>query len=526
MALTNNTGNRGAAAGKAAKPAAPKTTYGATVKTSGHPNAAAAHQAIHQATGKAAPAKPAAAAPATQGSVLSMIMQGQQPSAQQINQAASGYAQGTTQAAIQAGLGPLQSAAKTIQGTQTNVGQAYQGDVAQAVNTIKGLAGNQQSSAASLQNALAQSAQPIANQIDASGRAAAALANGYLSPQAAQMLAAQRTYTGTTQGAESQYLAGTGDAASGYLNSLAGNAAAMGPWGANLIQGTYGRQLTANQAAQNALINNQIARQPALRQSMAQQLATDYFTARGLGIKQQAATTGAKQAQTAATRVANDYRVQTANAITNRYTAKQKASYNAGVLSLNTQKLANTNAINNGKLALAQQVASWKQQYDTAIANARNLDAQSRATGITETHRHNLVAESQRWKELANQASKGGSAQNTSAIGKIYSSLYAYTSQLGQSYPAGKGYPAGTYTPDYLHRVLTSSRGINGMYGEAGYQLARFGYINRTVQAQLQNSGVTLPASWTSAQPTLRGAGAGVPFLSLPGLGGAPSQVP
>jgi len=489
MATAATPANRAAAA---AKPAAkPTTTYSATVSAKGHPSAAAAHNAIATATGKA---KPQTQKPPTVSSAISRALS----NIMNINPYQQAKSQ--TQQVIQSGLGPLQTQAAGIRqdlGTATNTFKGYS---QAAGNRIQGLINQQGTGAASLENTLAQNAKANQDIINASGQTAQGLSGGYLGPEAANALAANRAFAGQMSGVQGQFLPSADEAGMTFLRGLAGAQTAAGMTGLANIQNAYGKQLAANKAAQQNLISTQTARIPDIASNLRQQKITDLLTAYSYGIRNLAQ-------QQAGQRDWYNYQIQIQNAALKKFGLQTTASNDKVNQAL--RKLQINNNYDLGKARNAETASN-----NQANQRLRAISNQTAQANLTERQRHDLVLEQQAWNRIRQSNAPGSKATPGQKVANYINGELAYYNSLTNT-PSFQGYKLDaqgkkTNTPilaptNKNTAKLTIAGDLKGQGAalNAALQMIDWGYVNIPTLNALRAQGVPIDPAWTKGRPVM-----------------------
>jgi hypothetical protein len=436
---------------------------------------AAAAQAARRPTNVSpsmARGKPTTSTPlqsATYADPFQTIMGGGTPTQQDINQYVNRTVGNQQQQQLNADLGPLRSQAGTIrneQQTALNRWNAYtgvaQGQMADAVTA-------QQKGAASLANIAAQGAQQTAGLFNAQGATAANLYGGALSPTAQALLNSGRAYAGGLAANEQAFLGQGNTATQNFLRSMGDVATAEGMRGKTDIRSTYGKQLTQNQASQQALIGQSAAKSPSLKSDLREQIFNNWLSARLANVKQTAAEAATAQGW---------QRVKTAKGNLNERIANDQA----------TQRIRTTT---------------------NDIAKGR-LDAQTK---------HWAVSEKQAWQRLQNSTKPGSKATPGQKMGNLISAqlaYYNYLTNVKQTYPnpnydknAAAGTPNSRPTltgpvPKSRARLMIaralSGSGGSGSALNAAQQMIDWGYVNNITLSQLRKLGVPIDPSWVGAK--------------------------
>jgi len=487
MATAATAANRAAAA---AKPAAkPTTTYSATAMAKGHPSAAAAHNAISQAIGKPASQTQQ---PVTLKSAISHALQ----NIMNINPYQQARSQ--TQQIIQAGLGPLQTQAAGITKDLATATGSFKGYSQAAGNRIQGLINQQGAGASSLENTLAQNAKANQDIINASGQTAQGLAGGYLGPEAANALAANRAYAGQMSGIQGQFLPSADEAGMTFLRGLAGAQTAAGMTGLANLQTAYGKQLAANKAAQQNLISTQTARIPDIASNLRQQKISDLLTAYNFGIRNLAQ-------QQAGKRDWYNYQIQIQNAALRKYGIDVTASND--VVNQKLRRLEINNNYDLGKARNAETIAN--DQANQWLGNQRLQADKS----------HWAVQAKQAWQRIKNASKPGSKATPGQQVANLIDAQIAYYNYVTRT-PGPQPNPnydknaaAGTpqskkYITEVLPRnvaklTVAGNMDKQGAALNAAMQMIDWGYVNIPTLNALRAQGVPINPAWTSRRASV-----------------------
>lgn len=471
----------GARAGAPPKPAVVKTT----VTGQGATHAAARAQAV-QAIGAAGSAgKAAAQKPAGQPATFNPLTSG--PG--QIQQ----FAQRIVGQQSQAQLIPLRQQAAQLQNQQMTAQNRYAGYSATDQSILGGLQADQNASALTNENAQAQAAQNTANQIDASGRAAAALNGGYTGPQAAAAQASTAQFQGGVQGAQAGYqVAQAGNNAS-LMSSLRQTAALQAQEGQMNIQSAYGKPIATNVAAQQAVIAKQPASVAAEANTLAQQQFTDKATLSALGIKsaaQRAAFQEAIAKVGVAKTVAGADVIKAKTGLVNAATARYRANTAQYVAQKTAQYHAGQLAIGQGGLQVKQYVAETARQNAQANSQIKKIQAQLANRKLSDAERVAADKSLQNWTKIANSTKPGGTATSTSNL-KSIKNIGGEAGWYNQAIRSG-------LTPQKAQGAVTQNLKNDGASAQAAIELATQGYVSTATQTLLKAQGITLPATMTT----------------------------
>jgi hypothetical protein len=412
----------------------------------------------------------------------------------QLNAIAARVTQGQTANA----LTPLQSAAKTINQTQNTVAQRYAGYTQGAMTQLGQLQSDAAAGASSIENQAAQQAQAAATENDRSGAAAQALTGGYVGPLSAAAGQAGATYQGTVQGAEAGTLPALAQSENNYLRSVAATMPGQNLLGQADIASTYGKQLAANQAQQSTLIGQQAAKASDLGNTYGTQQAQQYLLGKEYGIKQQAANQAGQQIRNNFKLGMGKLAIDATNAQTAGYRAKTQAAYQQGQITLGTLRETDKVSAATADRGLRKYIADNNIRIQNDNVALKRLNTKIAAGTATSADK---LRAAETKKALASLTTQNSNPTNLKGIAAVLWAKNAYDSAT--SIPVSRGTnaqgvanPPSTLTPGAARSSILTNTKLQGAQGQAGLELAIYGYISPATQRQLQAQGITPMPAW------------------------------
>lgn len=185
----------------------------------------------------------------------------------------------------QAELGPLRAQYGQIAGQEGATQKAF-GGYADTTNSLLGTLANQTAEGAkTFENQQADAALQAGKTVETAGQNASSLTAGYLTPEVKAQLASESARAGATGQAGTSFAANLGQGQNNYMANMRAAAAMKATEGHGQIASTFGKQLAANQAAQNAAVGKVAPNALKFGNELGQKAFTDRITQAGLGIK-------------------------------------------------------------------------------------------------------------------------------------------------------------------------------------------------------------------------------------------------
>jgi hypothetical protein len=357
-----------------------------------------------------------------------------------------------------------------IEGTASNrfagYAQAEQGRFGEIQN-------QQQASAKSYENTIANSAMRTAGEVDTAGQQAALNSAGYVAPEVRAALGSAGNLAGQTGAAQS--LLGT-NLSQGETNFLA-NMRAAAVQRATEGQANIPTAFAKQRASLGSEESKAISGIPALASKLGQEQFKDYITAQGLGIKQGTLSLNRQKAGTAA-RQGQEKINQAGEKIAQ--TGALGRERNAATRERNQI----TRELGQGKLAISQQqantAASRAKTYAESVRNKLSKEGVLSTTGQSKLQQGiaTAYAVTQELREGAVREGKKGSLNSELA------GIRAALNSGGGKDSAGKSVK--------LPRVS------DALLQQAGIELYEYHHVSPTTQRQLSQRGLRVPAEWTN----------------------------
>jgi hypothetical protein len=407
-----------------------------------------------------------------------------------------------TTANTNAALAPLQANAKQLTGQEQTISSRLAGydqlynaqlqqNAANAPAQSAGAVGGAQAAGQVGAQGVSGTQAAIQQAISSSPELAGAAADGGARAQIAQEIAAQRLAQASVTGANVGYAQQVGGNAGQLANTQAGAGIQGSAEGQAGVAGTFSRALAANTANEAKVTANIPADRMKLFTALRSQGFTQFATLAGLGTKSVAAAIAQQNANT------NTYKATT---------GANTAAYNAATTRANDQQ----------SRALQSLSINVTAAHNDATTRIAALNAQTNAGRLTETQRHNHVAELQGFQKALKPGGTTAAqkAQNT-AVGLIQGIGAEYKNSQDKTLFTDPKKPP--LAPGVAASQLEAKYAKYGSIGTAAVEYGRDGFISAATQAALQKQGVTVPASMTRRPAALPVPATPAPVFGRPG---------